>query len=128
LPFKFKNPTTETKLIIKTWGLGLNYKPDIDPAPWTGELRNMWKPTNVDGLWFHGGNLAQCRHYSKFLALQLAARYTNKFGGDKDGTTNQKRTSSTAMAGELRVYGIPPPSFVKKSSKQESPATIASSI
>ena len=35
----------------------------------------MWKPTSVNGLWFHGGNLAQTRHYSRFLALQLGARY-----------------------------------------------------
>lgn len=58
----------------KTWGLGLGKGPK-DPGPWEGELRNMWKPTSVDGLWFHGGNLAQSRHYSRFLALQLGARY-----------------------------------------------------
>ena len=27
-----------------------------------------------EGLWFHGGNLHQSRHYSQFLALQLKAR------------------------------------------------------
>ena len=58
----------------RTWGLGLGHSKK-DPGPWEGELRNMWKPTNVDGLWFQGGNLAQNRHYSKYLALQLAARY-----------------------------------------------------
>jgi putative flavoprotein involved in K+ transport len=61
--------------IGRTWGLGLNHNPRKDPGPWEGELRNMWKPTNVEGCWFHGGNLAQCRHFSRFLALQLAARY-----------------------------------------------------
>ena len=35
----------------------------------------QWKPTAVEGLWFHGGNLHQSRHYSQFLALQLKARY-----------------------------------------------------
>jgi putative flavoprotein involved in K+ transport len=62
------------KSVGRTWGLGLatNRK---DPGPWEGELRNMWKPTTASGLWFHGGNLAQARHYSRFLALQLAARY-----------------------------------------------------
>jgi putative flavoprotein involved in K+ transport len=25
-------------------------------------------------LWFHGGNLAQSRHYSRYLAIQLKAR------------------------------------------------------
>jgi putative flavoprotein involved in K+ transport len=39
-----------------------------------GEQRNMWKPTQQAGLWFHGGNLHQSRHYSQFLSLQLKAR------------------------------------------------------
>ena len=39
-----------------------------------GELRNMWKPTAQEGLWFHGGNLALSRYYSHYLALQLKAR------------------------------------------------------
>jgi len=34
----------------------------------------MWKPVRQPGLWFHGGNLAQSRHYSLTLALQLKAR------------------------------------------------------
>ena len=34
----------------------------------------MWKPTQQEALWFHGGNLHQSRHYSHFLALQLKAR------------------------------------------------------
>ena len=71
----------------RTWGLGLGKRPK-DPGPWEGELRNMWKPTMVEGLWFHGGNLAQSRHYSRFLALQIAARYTGL---------------------ETPVYGIPKP-------------------
>ena len=45
-----------------------------DPGPWEGEQRNMWKPTQQEALWFHGGNLHQSRHYSQFLALQLKAR------------------------------------------------------
>ena len=56
----------------KCWGLGSDTKKD--PGPWEGELRNMWKPTKQTGLWFHGGNLHQSRHYSQFLALQLKAR------------------------------------------------------
>ena len=54
------------------WGLGSGTT--RDPGPWQGELRNMWKPTAQPGLWFHGGNLAQSRHYSRYLALQLKAR------------------------------------------------------
>ena len=56
----------------KVWGLGSDTPKD--PGPWEGELRNMWKPTQVPSLWFHGGNLHQSRHYSEFLALQLKAR------------------------------------------------------
>jgi putative flavoprotein involved in K+ transport len=71
----------------RTWGLGLGHK-SKDPGPWEGELRNMWKPVAINGLWFQGGNLAQNRHYSRFLALQLAARYNGI---------------------ETNVYGIPKP-------------------
>ena len=56
----------------KCWGLGSNTPKD--PGPWEGELRNMWKPTQVQNLWIHGGNLHQSRHYSQFLSLQLKAR------------------------------------------------------
>jgi len=56
----------------KVWGLGSQTAKD--PGPWEGELRNMWKPTAQDGLWFHGGNLMQSRFYSRALALQLKAR------------------------------------------------------
>ena len=56
----------------KCWGLGSDTPKD--PGPWEGELRNMWKPTRQEALWFHGGNLHQSRHYSQFLAIQLKAR------------------------------------------------------
>ena len=56
----------------KVWGLGSDTPKD--PGPWEGELRNMWKPTQVPHLWIHGGNLHQSRHYSQFLSLQLKAR------------------------------------------------------
>ncbi|MCO5606057.1 hypothetical protein L7F22_060244 [Adiantum nelumboides] len=56
----------------KCWGLGSGTTKD--PGPWERELRNMWKPTQQESLWFHGGNLHQCRHYSLLLALQLKAR------------------------------------------------------
>jgi putative flavoprotein involved in K+ transport len=57
----------------KVWGLGSDTAKD--PGPWEGEERNMWKPTQLPALWFHGGNLHQSRHYSLYLALQLKARY-----------------------------------------------------
>ena len=56
----------------RCWGLGSDTTKD--PGPWEGELRNMWKPTQQEALWFHGGNLHQSRHYSQFLSLQLKAR------------------------------------------------------
>ncbi|KRF18900.1 FAD-dependent oxidoreductase [Nocardioides sp. Soil797] len=56
----------------KVWGLGS--ETTKDPGPWEGEQRNMWKPTQQENLWFHGGNLHQSRHYSLYLALQLKAR------------------------------------------------------
>jgi len=56
----------------KVWGLGSDTTKD--PGPWEGEQRNMWKPTQQENIWFHGGNLHQSRHYSLYLALQLKAR------------------------------------------------------
>jgi putative flavoprotein involved in K+ transport len=56
----------------KVWGLGSDTTKD--PGPWEGEQRNMWKPTQQEALWFHGGNLHQSRFYSLYLALQLKAR------------------------------------------------------
>ena len=56
----------------KVWGLGSDTTKD--PGPWEGEERNMWKPTQQEGLWIHGGNLHQSRYYSLYLALQLKAR------------------------------------------------------
>ena len=54
------------------WGLGSDTAKD--PGPWEGELRNMWKPTHQEALWFQGGNLAQARFFSLILALQIMAR------------------------------------------------------
>ena len=56
----------------KVWGLGSDTTKD--PGPWQGEQRNMWKPTQQQALWFHGGTLHQSRHYSLYLALQIEAR------------------------------------------------------
>lgn len=38
-----------------------------------GEIRTMWKKTGHPGFWFHGGNLALCRYWSRMLALQIKA-------------------------------------------------------
>ena len=37
------------------------------------ELRNMWVRTGQPGLWFTAGSFAQCRIFSKYLALQIKA-------------------------------------------------------
>lgn len=58
--------------IGRCWGYGSGYRGD--PGPWEGELKNMWKPTAQQGLWFMGGNLAQVRIYSRYLAMQLCER------------------------------------------------------
>ena len=65
------SPEVEAK-VGRCWGLGSGT--EGDPGPWEGELRNMWKPTAQEGLWFQGGNLMQARFHSLHLALQLKAR------------------------------------------------------
>ena len=42
----------------------------IDPD---GEMNNMWKRTAQEGLWFVGSGFAQCRQFSRFVALQIKA-------------------------------------------------------
>jgi len=66
------SPEAEAR-IGRCWGLGSGT--DGDPGPWEGELRNMWKPTAMEGLWIQGGNLMQARFHSLHLALQLKARF-----------------------------------------------------
>lgn len=38
-----------------------------------GELRNMWRRTTQPGLWFTAGSFAQCRIFSRYLAIQIKA-------------------------------------------------------
>lgn len=52
------------------------------------ELRNMFVATPQPGLWFIAGSLAQCRIYSKYLALQIKACEIGLLG-DKSGTTQR---------------------------------------
>lgn len=68
------SPDTAEK-VGKFWGYGSGIAGD--PGPWEGELRNMWKPTNQEALWFHGGNLHLSRHFSLYVALQIKARMEN---------------------------------------------------
>ena len=48
--------------IGKVWGEGED-----------GELANMFKRTAQQGAWFIAGSLAQCRIYSKYMAVQIKA-------------------------------------------------------
>jgi cation diffusion facilitator CzcD-associated flavoprotein CzcO len=50
------------KRVGQIWGLGEDH-----------ELRNMFTRTAQPGLWFIAGSFAQCRIYSKVMALQIKA-------------------------------------------------------
>lgn len=39
-----------------------------------GEFRALWRDSGHPGFWYHGGNLAICRYYSRVLALQIKAQ------------------------------------------------------
>jgi putative flavoprotein involved in K+ transport len=45
-----------------------------------GELSNMFKRTPQENLWFIAGSLAQCRVYSKYMALQIRAAEEGMIG------------------------------------------------
>lgn len=55
----------------------------IDEAD--GEMRNMYKRTAQEGLWFMAGSLAQCRIYSKYMALQIKACELGMIGLETPG-------------------------------------------
>lgn len=38
-----------------------------------GEMNNMWRRTNQQGLWFVGGSFTNCRIYSRYVAMQIKA-------------------------------------------------------
>jgi putative flavoprotein involved in K+ transport len=64
-----------------------------------GELRNMWKRTAQKGLWFTAGSFAQCRIYSKYLALQIKACELEMMPVEfPQRYTEAKRTSAIASA------------------------------
>ena len=51
-----------SKKVGPVWGFGAD-----------GEMSNMWKRTPQQGLWFAGGSFANCRTYSRYVALQIKA-------------------------------------------------------
>lgn len=50
------------KKVGPVWGFGQD-----------GEMNNMWRRTAQKGLWFVGGSFANCRTYSRYVALQIKA-------------------------------------------------------
>src|SRR5262249_19877807 len=42
------------------WGFGAD-----------GEIRNTWRPTAAEGLWFVGGGIPHARNYGRYVALQI---------------------------------------------------------
>jgi hypothetical protein len=58
-----------------------------------GEIRGLWRPSGHPGFWFHGGNLAMCRYFSRLLALQIKARLLGlvetESGGEDKPVGNQ---------------------------------------
>ena len=83
----------------KVWGLGSDTTKD--PGPWEGEQRNMWKPTQQEGLWFHGGNL----HQSPLLLALPRAAAQGAGGGHPDAGVR-------AAGGAPHVVGSPQPARV----------------
>jgi putative flavoprotein involved in K+ transport len=84
----------------RVWGLGSGTAGD--PGPWEGELRNMWKPTAQEGLWVQGGNLGFSRNFSKYLALQLQARFlgipTPVYAGEEPAPPRPPTASSSSSS------------------------------
>ncbi|MBS0224454.1 MAG: NAD(P)/FAD-dependent oxidoreductase [Proteobacteria bacterium] len=64
------------------------------------ELRNMFMRTPQPGLWFIAGSLAQCRIYSKYLALQIKACELERLPRDRSAsdTTIERRVTRSERA------------------------------
>lgn len=68
----YQNMRTQTRLIFGDEVA--NKVKDVWGFNQEGELRALWQNSGHPGFWFHGGNLALCRYYSRFLALQIKAQ------------------------------------------------------
>ena len=87
----------------KVWGLGSDTTKD--PGPWEGEQRNMWKPTQQEGLWFHGGNL----HQSPLLLALPRAAAQGPGGGHPDARCTGCRRCTTRRRLATTRAGRPTP-------------------
>lgn len=65
----YQNMRTQTRLVF-----GDEVADRVDDV-WgfndEGEMRTIWQRSGHPGFWFHGGNMALCRYYSRLLALQI---------------------------------------------------------
>ena len=64
------------------------------------ELRNMFVPTPQPGLWFIAGSFAQCRIYSKYLALRIKACELGLLP-EGPGATDRGETGDAAAARQV---------------------------
>src|SRR5262249_17171829 len=62
------------------------------------ELRNMFMRTPQPGLWFIAGSLAQCRIYSKYLALQIKAIELGLLAWEEQGPVKQADRAGSVAA------------------------------
>lgn len=55
-----------------------------------GEMRGMWARTGQEHFYIHGGGLAMCRIYSKYLALQIKAELEGLIPPKQDFAPNSE--------------------------------------
>ena len=64
------------------------------------ELRNMFRRTAQPGLWFIAGSFAQCRIYSRYLALQIQKALIEATA-HRDRSTPRDRPGARSAAGRI---------------------------
>ncbi|ANI80125.1 putative oxidoreductase CzcO-like (plasmid) [Sphingobium sp. EP60837] len=69
----YESPTKEVARLFGD-GVADRIGPIWGLDPKDHELQNMYKPTAQQGLWFVAGGFAQGRVWTRFIALQIAAR------------------------------------------------------
>lgn len=69
------------------------------------ELRNMFVRTPQPGLWFIAGSFAQCRIYSKYLALQIKACELG-LPPESSGLTDGRETGDAAAPHEVATQDL----------------------
>jgi cation diffusion facilitator CzcD-associated flavoprotein CzcO len=74
-------------LVGPIWGLGEDQ-----------ELRNMFTRTPQPGLWFIAGSFAQCRIYSKYIALQIKACELDLLPKSLSAPQTHERTATALTA------------------------------